>query len=200
MFPSRFEFRSCLAAIGFALCLPLSATAQEQGRAAPDPKDPALAPRVPLVRTVAPARPTAPMRLRARPSAIPEKTEHFIDSGLEQPAAELTPRERAKLEAARVAVAAARAAQGGATAPVVRSLDLAMPLHAIEAGERSKFERMRLTPPSPVASDPGKSGLPPVLQSRQKQGAKEPSARELEKLKAKPTSSVTPETQKETER
>lgn len=183
-----------------SLVPPLTAIAEDSvGRGKPDPKDPVLAPRTPVVRTPAVARPTAPMRLQARPAADAAKTEHFIDGGLGRPAAPLTARERAKLEAARVAIAAARA-NGGLMAPVVQPLDLESPLHSVEAQQSAKFERLRLAQPTPVSSDAAKRGLPAVLTSRQKQGPRTPSARELEKLQAQPTSRVTPEAQKESER
>ncbi len=183
-----------------ALALPIALHAQEQvGRGKEDPNDPALAPRTPVVRGTLPARPTAPMRLRAKPAADPQKTEHFVDGGADRAAASLTPRERAKLEAARVAVAAARA-RGGLMAPVVQPLDLATPLQAIEAQQSAKFERLRLSQPAAVSDEPGKRGLPADPRSRQLQGPRGPSAREVEKLKAQPGSKVTPEVQKENER
>lgn len=200
MVPSRVTRRRCLAAIALAITLPLVVSAEDQsGRAAPDPRDPSLAPPLPIVRTMSPTRLTAPMRLRARPAALPAKVEHFTDGGLELPASAPTPRELAKLEAARASIAAARAA-GLLSAPSVRPLDLARPLHEALGGSADKLERLRLGQPAPVAIDPAQSGLPAVLQSRQKQGAKVPTAAELEKLRAGPTSRVTPETDKESER
>ena len=200
MVPSRVTRRSSLAVFAFVITLPLVASAEDQaGRAAPDPRDPAHAPRLPLVHMMSPTRITAPMRLRARPAALPAKVEHFTDGGLEQAASAPTLRELAKLEAARTSVAAARAA-GVLGTPSVRPLDLARPLHEALGGSADKLERLRLAQPAPVATDPAQSGLPSVLQSRQKQGARVPTAAELEKLKADPASRVTPETDKETER
>ncbi len=196
----RPAFRLCIAALALACALPLAATAEDRsGPGVADAKDPALAPRLPLVRAVTPARSTAPLRLRTRPASPLTEAEQFTDAGLDRPASSLTARERAKLEAARISVAAARAARG-ASAPAVRSLDPATPLHSIGDGAAGKLERLRLAQPAALANDPAQRGLPPVLQSRQRQGAQVPSASEREKLKANPTSSVTPEPAKESER
>lgn len=200
MFPSRLTLRCFVAMLALTAALPFAASAEGQaGRATPDPQDPALTPKLPLIRPATPTRVTAPMRLRARPAVLPAKAEHFTDDGFEQPPFAPTSRELAKLEAARASVAAARAA-GILSAPSVRPLDLARPLHEALGGAADKLERLRLGQPAPVATDPAQSGLPAVLQSRQKQGAKVPTAAELEKLKANPASRVTPETDKETER
>ena len=173
------------------------ASAQERkGPGAPDPNDPALSPRRALVQVPALPRATAPAPLRHRPATDPAKTEYFSNGGLERPVLEPTDRERAKLEAARVRVAASRAAGTLFGAPT-RTARAMAPLHEIEA---SKFERLRTARPAPVTSSPEAMGLPADARSRQKQGPAAPSAAERAKLEAKPGSSVTPETQKEESR
>ncbi len=196
----RHDLRLALAAAALAFALPLAASAEDRtGRAAPDPNDPALAPRQPLVREAGSSRPLAPPRLQSKPGALADKTEHFTDAASGLPAPGPTARERAKLEAARVAVSSARAAGAWWTAPV-RTLDLSTPLHEIETSASRKFERLRAATPAPVIGDPASRGLPATLQSRQRRGEAAPSAAELEKLRTTPASRVTPETGKESER
>ncbi len=175
-----------------ALSLPVTATgAERQGASAPDPKDPAVAPRPAVVAVPEAPRPVSPLKLRVRPAADPAKAEVFVDDGLERPVLGPTARERAKLEAARVAIEASRAAGtlNGAYERAPRSL---LPLRQVEA---AKLERLRTARPAPVTSRPDEMGLGPA--SRQKQGPTGPSPAEQAKLEAKPASSVTPETAKE---
>ena len=187
--------------VAIALLLMLAASppsnAEDQkGRGAADPKDPVLAPRPALTASVRTIRTSAPLKLYILPLGITGKSESFTDQGRELPFALPNYRERAKLEAARIAVAAARA-QAGPTTRMTPTADPATPLYAAPV---DKLERLRSAQPGAVPTDPALSGLPSVLRSRQKQGAATPTARELEKLKATAKSPVTPETQKETER
>ena len=191
----------CLRGATFVVLLaaPLLVANAEEGRrgpGAPDPNDPVLPPRKALVQAPARARPAAPLQLRSRPAADPAKTQYFTDAGLERPVLEPTDRERAKLEAARVRVAASRAA-GTLQASPFRAARALPPLHEIEAG---KLERLRAAKPAPVTSAPEAMGLPAEPRSRQLQGPAGITPAERAKLEAKPASSVTPETQKEESR
>jgi len=177
---------------------PLSVTNAEErrGPGVPDPNDPVLAPRRALVPATAPARPTAPLRLRFKPAAGAAKVEHFTDEGLERPTPGPTDAERAKLEAARVRVAASRAA-GTLHGSSFRAPHAMPPLHEVGAG---KLERLRAARPAPVTSAPEAMGLPAGPGSRQVRGPAGPTPAERAKLEAKPASSVTPETPKEESR
>lgn len=178
------------------LATPLTLALADEGRrgpAAPDPSDPALAPRPSLVTSPSRAHPAPALRLRWKPAADPAKTEYFTDAGLEAPNPGPTERERAKLEAARVRVEASRAA-GTLHASPFRAPRALPPLHEIEAG---KLDRLRTAKPAPVTSAPADMGLPAEPRSRQLQGPAAPTPAERAKLEAKPSSSVTPETRKE---
>lgn len=180
-----------------SVTLPAPSYAQDQkGHGVVDPRDPALAPRPALAPVMRTPRTNAFLKLHTIPSSIPGKTEWFIDQGLGLPLASPGNREQAKLEAARVAVAAARAGLG--TAP--RSTPTVDPSVAPHEALNAKHERLRLAQPGAVPLDPALSGLPASLVSRQKQGLAKPTVRELEKLKATATSPVTPDAKKETER
>lgn len=184
-------------AIFMALAIPLHANAEEQkGRGAIDPRDPVLAPRPALTPAARMSRPSGPMKLHTMPGGTLGRTESFTDQGLGLPPAPPTERELAKLEAARIAVAAARA-QAGFAPRLAPTVDPATPLHSVPA---SKLEQMRQAKPGAVPSDPALSGLPTLLRSRQLSGPAAPSARELEKLKATPAQPITPEVPKESER
>lgn len=193
MFANTRNWCVCIAAMLLALSASVAGAAERSGPGTPDPKDPVLAPRPALVS--APKRPrTAPaMTLRQKPAADPAKAEYFVDAGLNLPPAEPTDRERAKLEAARVAVEAARASRA-ALGTVSRDTRTLPPLYQIEA---NKLERLRNATPAPVTSSPEAMGQSADPRSRQKQGPAGLSEREQAKAKAKPASSVTPEPQRE---
>lgn len=194
---SCFPLRAIPLALLLVLASPPNARVEDQrGRGVADPKDPVLAPRAPLSPSALTTRPSLPLRLHTIPTRVPGRFESFTDQGRDLPPSPPTDRERAKLEAARVAVAAARA-QAGAAFRVPPSVDPATPLHAIAP---DKLEQLRQAQPGAVPADPALSGLPAVLRSRQLPGPTAPTARELEKLKATSGSPVTPELKKETER
>lgn len=175
-----------------ALSLPVSATgAERQGAAAPDPKDPALAPRPAVVSAPAAPRAVSPLRLRVRPAADPAKAEVFVDDGLERPGLGPTAGERAKLEAARVAIEASRAA-GTLNGAFERAPRSPLLLRQVEA---AKLERLRGARPSPVTGRPDEMGL--GAPSRQQQGPSGLSPAEQIKRETHPASSVTPESAKE---
>lgn len=175
-----------------ALSLPVAATgAERQGAGVPDPADPAVAPRPAVVAVPEAPRPVSRLRLRVRPAADPVKAEVFVDDGLERPVLEPTARERAKLEAARVAVEASRAA-GTLDGAFERAPRSPLPPWQVEA---AKFERLRASRPAPITSRPEEMGLGAA--SRQKQGPAGLTPAEQAKRDAKPASSVTPESAKE---
>jgi len=192
-----FLLRPVAVALLMVLAIPLQSHGEDQkGRGSADPRDPVLAPRPALAPAIRTTRSSAPLKLYMNPSSVLGKSESFTDQGRYLPFALPNDRERAKLEAARVAVAAARA-QAGPAMRISPTTDPATPLYA---APEDKLERLRSAQPGAVPTDPALSGLPSVLRSRQKQGAVTPTAGELEKLKATAKSPVTPETKKETER
>ncbi len=189
--------RPVAVALLWMLAIPIQSHGEDQrGRGAADPRDPVLAPRPALTPAVRAIRTSTPLKLYTQPMGLTGKFESFTDQGRDLPFALPNDRERAKLEAARVAVAAARA-QAGSAMRITPIADPATPLYAAPV---DKLDRLRSALPSAVPADPALSGLPSVLRSRQKQGAATPTTRELEKLKATAKSPVTPETKKETER
>lgn len=184
--------RTRRAVLLLALILPVVATgAERQGAGALDHRDPAVAPRPAVVAAPEAPRPVSRLRLRVRPAADPAKSEVFVDDGLERPVLEPTARERAKLEAARVAIEASRAA-GTLNGAFERAPGRLPAPWQVEA---AKLERLRTARPAPVANRPEEMGLGPA--SRQKQGPAGLSPAEQAKREAKPASSVTPESAKE---